>query len=304
VRERHSPMWRQAVTARADRLGQELHALTHTTRVHEDPDFASAEVLGRLHHAGWLADGPSRVRDRWSGAHIESCWRELHLAEEAMVHLSDSAHLPILAQRALTHAQAYLPAGDKRVKHLESALRQVPRKSDDLRAAIVPVLAAGHEASDRSHQYLRSYQNMLRTLTLVLLGMAIVAVVGALGWAASGDLLTAPQGLDGGWPIVVAFAAGAVGALFSAIPSLAQIPESTTPFNPVREQAGLKVVVGAWSGLVGMLVVTSGLGEAAVQPASSVAGFLIVAALFGANQEALTRFADHKASALRRASES
>jgi len=84
---------------------------------------------------------------------------------------------------------------------------------------------------------------------------------------------------------------------------VAQIPASQAPFNPVWEQAGLKVAVGAWSAIVGLLVVTAGIATApgGANSSTSLAGLLIIAALFGANQEALTRFADNKASKLRAA---
>jgi hypothetical protein len=44
-------------------------------------------------------------------------------------------------------------------------------------------------------------------------------------------------------------------------------------------------------------VVSAGVAEA-VANTTTVAGFALVAAMFGASQEALTRFADHKATGL------
>ncbi len=78
-------------------------------------------------------------------------------------------------------------------------------------------------------------------------------------------------------------------------------------FNPLRAQAALKIVVGAWSGLVGLMVVAAGMdgvgvtstgtgaqaAAAAEAPtpaqAASLAGFAVMAALFGASREAITR---------------
>jgi hypothetical protein len=303
-----SPIWRQTALTRADRIGQLLHALGQRGAPLRDAAFAEREVLHRLARARWLASAPTRIRDRWSGSQIEACWAELRLAEEALVQLVGPNRLLGLAEEALNHARAYLPAGDARVEHLQASVRawrDTDRPDEEaLRAAIVPVLAAGHEASDRSHQNLRAYQNLVRLLTIVLVVLAALlsAVALALGEGIAG-LLVAPETVAPGWSVVLALLAGAIGALFSAIPSLAQIPESNAPFNPVREQAGLKVAVGAWSGVVGLLAVSSALTSGPAD-ATTLPGFLIVAALFGANQEALTRFADHKASALRRASES
>ena len=101
--------------------------------------------------------------------------------------------------------------------------------------------------------------------------------------------------------------AGMMGALFSALPSVAAIPDKTMVFNPVREQAVLKIAVGAWSAVFGLFAITAGLvqesmDQTAGTPSTNVqtfAGFVMTCALFGAAQEALTRFADRKATVVR-----
>ena len=60
----------------------------------------------------------------------------------------------------------------------------------------------------------------------------------------------------------------------------------------MRSQAVLKVVVGAWSAVIGLMAVAANLATADTK---NLAGFAMVAAIFGASQEALTRFADRKA---------
>lgn len=198
---------------------------------------------------------------------------------------------------ALNHAQAYLSAGDKRVEHLQSVLNEPTSSAEALRSSILPVLCAAHEASDKTHQALRLFQNQLRVLAAILFASAAIAAI-LMFTLPVPEIFPAQNGLSSGWAFTLILSAGAFGALFSAIPSLAQIPEKTVPFNPVREQAVLKVAVGVWSGVVGLLVVNAGLGTAAAD-SSTLAGLLVVAALFGASQEALTRFADHKAADLR-----
>jgi hypothetical protein len=320
-------MWREEVLARAGRIEMELAAFDGRLARNVPAGFARTHVLERTETvrrivgegdaAGGRADpvgsnghrrrprGGRHVpwRERWSGRIVEDCWLELRLAEEALVHLAPGSQLPTIAHDALNHARYYLGAGDERVDHLKDELAEVERDGGDpegLRGSIVPVLSGAHEASDRTHRDLRSFQNQLRVLAAVLIGMAVVIAVLA-GTVLDDDLARlVPALIDGtashaGVP--VALAAGALGALFSAVPSLAQIPEKSMPFNPIREQAVLKVAVGAWSGLVGMLVVQAGLGTA-VADTRSLAGYVIVAALFGASQEAITRFADHKATGL------
>jgi hypothetical protein len=294
--------WAQAAIGRAERIRQDLrdpHRPQHDyTR---EADFAKSEVEDRVTKAIKLAEDPTTLAEWWNGSRIEECWRELRLAEEGLVYIADRHQLPAIAQDALNHAQAYLPAGDKRVEQLKAAQRD-PDKVDELRASIVPVLSGGHEASDKTHQDLRSYQNSLRLLTTALSVLAVVSATAAVLWLTT-PLFLKLEGVTSGWAVAFAFMAGAAGALFSAIPSVAQIPASQAPFNPVWEQAGLKVAVGAWSAIVGLLVVTAGIATApgGANSSTSLAGLLIIAALFGANQEALTRFADNKASKLRAA---
>ncbi|SHJ91697.1 hypothetical protein SAMN02745244_03572 [Tessaracoccus bendigoensis DSM 12906] len=77
---------------------------------------------------------------------------------------------------------------------------------------------------------------------------------------------------------------------------MTQAPTNATTFNPVVAQALFKVVVGAWSALVGLIAVAAGLETASTDGgAASPAGFVMMCALFGAAQEAITRFADEKA---------
>ena len=134
---------------------------------------------------------------------------------------------------------------------------------------------------------------------LLLLSLALVLLLAVSLW--NWPLLPALLEKSQVSLVAVAMFFGALGALFSAVPSLAQVPEKVTTFSPVREQAALKVAVGAWSAIIGLMAVSAGLNSSATAP-SSLAGFVMVAALFGAGQEAITRFADHKATDLRDAS--
>lgn len=292
-----SGIWREEVLGRAARIEQKLAALNGGRPRRLPEQFEKEQVAGRTSKARQYVNQHASLRQRWAGVQIEDCWRELRLAEEGLIYLSPSAQLRSSGNDVLNHAQQYLPAGDKRVEHLQEILGKEDSSDEDLRSSILPVLSAGHEASDKAHQALRSFQNQLRVLAAALFLMAIVTSI--LAFTLTGPaLVPIPVGLSQGWAFVLILAAGGFGALFSAIPSLAQIPEKAVPFNPVLEQASLKVAVGVWSGFVGLLVVSAGL-ESATADSSTLAGMLIVAALFGASQEALTRFADHKASSLR-----
>lgn len=302
----HGGLWREEVYDRIDRLRDEVASMTH--------DGSAAELdrtRTHLSRAEKYADEEASPREWWSGSRIERCWRELRLAEVDVLRGAPEAQVRAYAVEALSHGSWYLDTADPRVKELAALLARA-QPDRHLRDAAVAVLVAGHGASDKRHRALRSFKNGLRALTGLLLALAVLALLAAwvLDWtllptAVSSQQAAAsePENALAQWSAVgLAMFFGALGALFSAIPSLAQIPERVTTFNPLREQAALKVAVGAWSAVIGLMAVSAGLNTRMTQT-DSLAGFAMVAALFGAGQEAITRFADHKATDLRESGE-
>jgi hypothetical protein len=280
-------LWREEVLDRAGRLDLELDALSaddhHVQKVRNHLFRARAHTVDALHPTEW-----------WSGSRVEACWRELRLAEESMLDLGTESEVRARVRDARTHASFYLGDEDQRTKNLSTLLDRDPLPPNP---ELVPVariaLASSHETSDRQHRERRSFTNTLRVVigVLVLLAALLLVAVAIWGW----EFLPAVGGEPQPALVGIAMLFGALGALFSAVPSLAQMPARAEPFSSVRTQATLKVVVGAWSAVVGLMAVTAGLTEA---DTANLAGFAMVAALFGAGQEAITRFADHKAADL------
>ncbi|WP_143483596.1 hypothetical protein [Propionicimonas paludicola] len=230
---------------------------------------------------------------------MERAWTELRLAEEAYyAAIPDPDKAAAVASTVLAEAKAQLDPTDPRTVALAKAMKTHP-VADHLGALTEPLLAAGiaaHSASDLGHRAQRQFRGLLRAITLglaalaVLVGVTVMVVPVPSGW------LPVPTGIPTGAGIVLAMVVGAFGALFPAVPSLSQAPANPTTYSPDLVQALLKIVVGAWSALVGLVAVSAGV-QAAPTGGSSVAGFVLMCAVFGASQEALTRFADHKAAA-------
>jgi hypothetical protein len=285
--------WREEVW---DRIGRMRDGLAV-------PDTrASAHVRDHLNRAEQYANDPWSVWAGRRGARIEAVWRELRLAEEALLRgAPDGPELIHRARAAHAAAVRRLGPGDRQVRDLATALQvQDPdtAKQQEVRSLAVEVLGRVHAASDADHRRLRALGGQLAAWIwgLAILAVALIVAVAALGW----ELLPpVAGGAVAGWQVIaLAMVSGLVGAMFTAIPSTSLIPDRSAAFNPAWKQAGLKLVIGAWSGLVGMLAVTAGLAEAATE-STTTAGFVMVAALFGAGQEAVTRFADRKASVVR-----
>lgn len=289
-----SGAWRLTLRARAQRLLQ----LAELTQL--DP-AAKARAMEHLSKAETLTDDPQNFVEAWTGSQVEEAWMYLRLAEESFLQAAiQAADVRANAHAALSHARGRLPDGDERVTALTHSIADGgadPHLAQiaDIKAHTLKVTVASHEISDEQHRAQREFRNRLRSITAGLFLMAVVVAIAASLATIPPNWIPAPAGASHqGHVVVAALLLGALGALFSAVPSLAQAPTNTTTFNPIVEQALLKVVVGSWSALVGLAAVAAGI-QTSEGDTASPAGFAMMCALFGAMQEALTRFADHKA---------
>lgn len=298
--------WRETVRARAGRLRAEARWMLE--RQEFDPAVGEEGVRVQVFDPISRADAYAS-RDRqgllewWGGSQVEEAWRMLRQAEEGLLELVAPPGLPARARVAEQHAIQALGPTDARVQALQKALADLQASPKDpgitaaLRVAARTALAGAHETSDLQHQQQRGFRNQLFAVSAVL-----VLAAGLLFLAQSAfgfTVITTPKGvhLGASESLAIAMFFGCVGALFSAVPSLAVAPTSASPFNMLRPQALLKVVTGGWSAVIGLLVVYAGMAAAAPDT-TTVSGLAITAALFGAGQEAVTRFADNKASAI------
>lgn len=298
--------WRDEAWDRIGRLTDALPSLEQT---------AANQVRKHLDHAASCAN------DSWwhwfgrTGSRIEAVWRELRLAEEAFLRGVGDADLRVQASVALQHGSQYLDQSNAHVLDLAKQLEELgssggtppPEKLLAVRKQSVQVLIEAHEASGKDHRTLRSVGRQVLGTVWILFALAVMLLIAAsqLDWEFLPPVSTGSSNVSGWQVVALAMTSGMAGAMFTAIPSVSLIPDKKRPFNPIWRQAGLKVAIGAWSGLIGLLSVTAGLGNGAAGTAvssgntTSVAGFIMVAALFGAGQEAVSRFVDRKATIVR-----
>jgi hypothetical protein len=308
----HGPIrsgtWRDEVKARATRLRSEARWMVIRGKILEESRGKpmDVEVFCPLKRVDYLA-GKDRVSPReWlSGSQVEDCWRLLRQVEEGLLRVVNDAGVRARAIVAEAKGEKVLGSDHSLVKALREQLGPTSTAKpddEDVRLAALSVLRASHENSARQHRQMRSFRNQLLGLSAVLVVLAGMVLI-AQQYVIDERLVPTPTNAGLGATVTLAFVMffGCVGALFSAVPSLAQVPETSSPFNMARQQATLKVVTGAWSAVIGLLVVDAGL--AAEQPEiASLGGLAVLAAVFGAGQEAVTRFADHKAGDILRSS--
>lgn len=283
-----------------------LTLLAHIQRLELQADSAPLEGVSKarftqlIDNAEKLMDDTQNPIEWWSGSQVEMAWTQLRLAQECLI--QGATHASVIeanASQALFHARGLLADGDGRVTTLTAALTPGSKPPDKaqleaIRALSLNVTVASHKVSDDQHRAQRKFRNRLRSVSALLSLLAIALIAAAMRVPIPAGWIPTVKGTTPGQVIVGALILGAAGALFSAVPSLTQAPTNTTTFNPKLEQATLKIVVGSWSAIVGLIAVAAGITTADASSASP-AGFAMMCALFGASQEALTRFADHKA---------
>lgn len=164
----------------------------------------------------------------------------------------------------------------------------------DDRIAVAAAHRAGFETSNRFHQDARAFRNRLVVMTLIALFAALaLGLLQAL--IPSAAILTRPDDANGivRWQLLaMVMVFGAIGALLTTIPAMSSIPRVKSPFNFPLQQAYLKIIVGALTAVVGVVVT----GGSAISTGFRSIGALISAAVvFGAAQQVVTQFLDKRA---------
>jgi hypothetical protein len=294
--------WRLQVLARVHAMRAEISI--HPP-AHASPQFVTENIIQPLDRAEYLATKDRLDIWEWfTGSQIEAAWLSLRAAREGIIRTTpDQAPLVLAkASAVINYAKGRLTDDHPLLSKLTSEQSADFPDLATVRELTAQVSALAHDVSDAQHREQRKFQNLLRLLSAVVIAVAVVLVVLVAVVPGFGvGLLPAPSALAPVSAALLALVFGAIGALLSAIPSLTTFPGSTgSPYNPIREQACLKVAFGALCGILGPILISAGfnLGVDAASTDSThvtMAGFLMLTALCGAQQETISRFADRKA---------
>jgi len=148
--------------------------------------------------------------------------------------------------------------------------------------------------SDGFHQSARGFRNRLVVTTLIILGVSVGLVI--LQWRLpDAKIFAIPSNADdlSRWALLMLIIVfGLVGALVTTIPSMAAIPNVTSPFNFPLQQAFVKITLGSLTSIVGVVAI----GNAGVTNGfDSLQSLIAIAVIFGAGQQAVTQFLDKRA---------
>lgn len=290
--------WRQLVLSRARRARYELLAaldvnppLGSWDRKGED----TAELILRARRAAVARCSP------WAwfeGCLQERAWLSLHEADVEIIALSSGSELAARAEAVLHKARCALGPQDARVQRVASLLAKAgDGDAGCLRPYIVDLSRATFDALDDRYAQSRGYRNRLIRLTgvavaTVALLLAARPVRFVLGLAVNGQPVS-PRG--GTLELILIF--GALGALVSAVPPLSKARGTRNPFGLPIFQLLAKLAMGPLFALVGVMVLQANL-ISEVQPAATLGALLVWATIFGAGQQAVTRFIDRSVTGL------
>jgi hypothetical protein len=260
------------------------------------------EVLdGRLR---WLRGLGRRLSAWWTGCDVDQAWSALRTASLALLAIESpeavQARLPDLAATVVTT----LDSQDLRLPGYLATLSRLARPGTEITTAGRAQLRAIREACDASgggaHADARAYRN-----TLIMIGgllAAVLGVVALLGATDPGfrDLFVAGRGRAGGWYVLQLELVASLSGLAGAVLALRCYTGFQYSYGLPLAQAVLKGGTGAATGLLGVLLVQSGLVAAfQSQAGPGVAGaggrVFAIAVIFGFAQQLFTRTIDAQA---------
>ncbi|MBE3206433.1 hypothetical protein [Parafrankia irregularis] len=253
-------------------------------------------ICGLLEAAEEAAEERATLLSWWNGNPQEYAYRSLHEAEAQIHQLLSGPELVAHANDLLVAASVYLKADDLRLRAVADGDSAAVRLRNPLDPAAVATLArAVNEASDEKYAESRGFRNRLIRLTLIsAVAVALVMTALAVGTVPLSAEDTGTSGLRTAMSVSLF---GAIGALISAVPPLANAAGTWNPFSLPVYQMLLKIVLGPLFAVVGVILLKAGIIPG-TRPSLSLADLLVWSVVFGAAQQAVTRSVDSRVAGL------
>lgn len=256
---------------------------------------------------------PGFMSDWWSGHLVEAAYQNLHAARAQAVDVYDDAEMAAEIPATMARAQQTMNRDDPRRLNAEhiahgSLLHQ--------RAFLRRAIEDSYDALDRQHERLRSFRNIVLTLALFILVLVLITI--AVVWSRAsimplcfpvngstpGDptpLLNCPTGSRVPRPdvldISVVALLGVLGGALAAAVSIRNLRGSSTPYDVPVALALLKVPLGAFTAILGLVAIRGefvpGLSSLDSQPQ-----ILAYALVLGYAQQVFTRSLDARGQTL------
>ena len=268
------------------------------------------------------------LRDWWDGATYFYAFGCLHEAEAIAVEGESPPVLKARLPARIGAARTALPPDDPRLTRAErlsarmrvvessqpkgGVLRNVPvrppwsdsRHIEESRHVVSELVRGTRRVSDERYARSRNFRNQLiltflsacAGIMLLVAAAAVGVQVPVCGSQPPNCPVRSGPSSPGVIPLLAVLLFGAVGALVSALRPLSRLGGSWNRFKLPTWQAAVKIAVGPLTAVLGVLLANSGL--AGLERPPNAATVLLLAAVFGAGQQAVTRYLDKQAGAL------
>lgn len=299
--------WVAAVRSTADSLEGELQ---RAPDANPPADFKIAkDAIGRAQH---LADRPAlEVSGRfrwiqrlwhgtaawWTGNEVNEAWQALHIAGQALLTIEDDFVVKSqLGDMAAAVVTALTPQDIRTKDYLKTlemlAPPKVPISLAD-RAQLRDIRQVCDSTSDAGHGDARVYRNTLIQLGLLLsIVLAVVAIAAAFDQGFR-SVFSAPKTSPGPGYVLELELVASLAGLTSAVLTLRNYAGFQFTYGLPLVQALLKGSAGAATGLLGVLLVQSGIISSLKPQAGG--GIFAIALIFGSTQYLFTRLVDQQA---------
>jgi hypothetical protein len=258
---------------------------------------------------------PSRVANWWRGVLVEAAYRNIHAARAQLVDLHSEADVDAEIPGAVARAHSTLPPHDPR-RITKAQLRAMP--ADRRRAWLRRLIEDGYESIDLKHAQLRSFRNIL-LMSAALIILFVALTIGAISTHPSAMPLCFPNqvvesagttidqhlncptrshtGEPTGGDIWVVALLGLLGGALAAAVSVRNLRGTSTPYDVPVALAWLKVPLGAFTAILGIVAIHGGFvpGFSVLDSQEQI---LAYALFLGFGQQAFTSGLDKRAQSL------
>jgi hypothetical protein len=273
---------------------------------------AAAQGVGRLIDRAQKAANrvdpyPSRLMNWWRGTLVEAAYRNLHEARAQMVDLYDAHELNAEIPSVVSRVHSTMHLSDPR--RVSTADLQSLSAADQ-RAWLRRLISDSYDALDMKYSRLRNFRNVILSAAFVLAMLTGLTVL--LMWfrpsfislcfpAGETGLLNCPSqaGADApsGWDVIVVALLGLLGGALATSVAIRKIEGAGTPYDVPVALAWLKIPLGAFVAILGLLGVRGGFVPGLSQ-LDTQDQILAYALLFGFSQQLFTGVLDNKALSL------
>jgi hypothetical protein len=258
---------------------------------------------------------PSRLLNWWRGVLVNTAYRNIHAAGALLVDLQSEAELEAGIPGTVARAATALGPDDPRCIS-QDQLRALPLPVR--RARLRQLTGDGYEALDLKHEQLRSFRNiiLLAAATVIALMAATILAVSAhpgvmplcfvneVSQSATQtvehnfncptrDNTSGPSSGDI-WIVVLM---GLLGGTLATSVAIRRIQGTSTPYDVPVALAWLKIPLGAFTAVLGIVAIRGGFVPG-LSVLDSQQQILAYALLLGFAQQAFTRLLDDKAQSL------